>query len=302
VLDIVRRGRGGVVAARSEGSGPGPRAAPYTILRSIGEDGPKLARMEASVARLLQTCDPGLIVEPNRRVVAAVQPPMRVVRAAAWAVPAQSRRGVGSDPRRLRIRVRDTAGQPVPGARVLTLDAERDEELARTTNGYGIATFRLPARLVVLPRLRVEPPGAWHGVTRGQVDVAAGDIEVELRPVDVGATPDPLRRWAAKLAPDAGQGVRIAIVDTGVDTRHPDLVHVETTATEGLPDAGEAGVPHPHGTHVAGIIGARGQAFHGLAPQAALFGMRVTAWGSLATTAFDLGAAIEAAATDRDIT
>lgn len=197
--------------------------------------------------------------------------------------------------------MRDTAGQPVPGARVLVLDAERDEGLARTTNRHGVAPFSLPAGLAVLPRLRVEPPGAWHGVTRGEVAIAADDIEVEIRPVDVASTLDPVRRWAARLAADAGRGARIAVVDTGVDTRHPDLAHVETAATEGLPDAGEAGVPHPHATHVAGIIGARGQAFHGLAPGAALFSMRAAPWGSLSTTAFDLGAAIEAAATERDI-
>src|SRR5215472_6484571 len=40
---------------------------------------------------------------------------------------------------------------------------------------------------------------------------------------------------------------------------HSDLAHAATVATDGLPDAELAGVPHPHATHVAGIIGARGQ-------------------------------------------
>jgi subtilisin family serine protease len=304
VLEIVRRGRGRVQAAEAalEGSGHAPRAGAYEILRSIGDDGPKLARMEANIAGVLQNYDPGLIVEPNWRVVAAMRPPLRVVRAAAWAVPARSRGATGTVPRRLRVRVRDTSGQPVPGARVLALSAERDEGLARTTDRNGIATFNLPARLAVLPRLRVEPPGSWYGKVQSEVDIAGADnVEVELRPVDPAATADPLRRWAAKTSPDAGQGVRIAVVDTGVDARHPDLVHVETTATEGLADATETGVPHPHANHVAGIVGARGQAFHGLAPQATLTSMRVTAWGTLGTTAFDLGAGIQAAATDHDI-
>jgi subtilisin len=303
VLEIVKRGRGVAKAAQAalEESGHGPRAAPYAILRSIGEDGPKLARMEASIARLLQAFDPGLIVEPNRRVVAAVQPPMRVVRAAAWRAPARSHRDDDPGLRRLRVRVRNTAGQPVPGVRVLALDAGRDEGLARTTNQQGIATFSFPAQLAVLPRLRVDPPEGWHGVTRSEVNIAADDIEVEIRPVDTASALDPVRRWATKSAADAGQGARIAVVDTGVDARHPDLAHVETAATEGLPDTGETGVPHPHANHVAGVIGARGQAFHGLAPQAALFSMRAAPWGSLSTSAYDLGGAIEAAARDRDI-
>jgi subtilisin len=304
VLDIVRRGQGSVKAAATalESSGHGSRAAPYEILRSIGEDGPKLARMETAIARVLQSYDPELIVEPNWRVVAAVQPPLSVARSAAWVGRTTCRGAIVAGPRRLTVRVRDTTGRPVPGARVLALEAQRDEGLIARTNRSGVATLRWPASLDVLPRLRIEPPGSWHGLALREVDVTStGLVDVELRTVDPAATHDALCRWAAKLAPDSGRGVRIAVVDTGVDTRHPDLAHVATKATDGLDDAASDGLPHPHATHVAGIIGARGQLFHGLAPQATLLSVRVTAWGALKTTAFDLGAGIEAAATESDL-
>lgn len=304
VVDIVRRGDGAVRAAQAalRASGHEERAAPYEILRSIGEDGPKLARMEAGVARLLLGAFASeVIVERNWPVVAAVQQPMRVVRAAAWGVRARGGRDGTSGPRRFRVRVRDTVGQPVLGARVLVLDTSLTQGIARTTNRYGVATFDLPAELTVLPRLRVEPPGGWHGVTCDTVVIAANDLEVELRPVDVASTVDPVRRWAAGLPADAGQGARIAIIDTGVDTRHPDLAHVTTDVADGLADRDKAGDPHPHATHVAGIVGARGKTFRGLAPRAEMFSMRATPLGSLSTSAFDLGSAITASAVDHDV-
>jgi subtilisin len=304
VVEIVQRARGNVQAAAAAlaGAAHSRRAAPYEILRSLGEDGPKLVRMETAIARVLRKYDQELIVEPNWRVSAAVQPRRRVVRKADWAVPAGRHAAAKLGPeRRLTIRVRDTAGRSVPGARVLALDAERDEGLAATANHKGVAMLRLPAALGVLPRLYVEPAGPWHGVARYEVGIpAAGTVDITLRPADPADSRDALRGWAAKLPPDGGRGVRIAVVDTGVDTRQPDLAHVATAATDGLADACSVGVPHPHATHVAGVIGARGQAFHGLAPQATLLSMRVTPWGSLNTTALDLGAGIEAAATDGD--
>lgn len=62
VPDIGERGRVVAAGAAFNDSGSGPRGAPCTILRSIGENGPKLARMEASVARRLQADHPDLIL------------------------------------------------------------------------------------------------------------------------------------------------------------------------------------------------------------------------------------------------
>ncbi|MFX8856382.1 S8 family serine peptidase, partial [Acinetobacter baumannii] len=87
-----------------------------------------------------------------------------------------------------------------------------------------------------------------------------------------------LRRWAATVAADAGSGVRIALVDCGVDRRHADLAHVDCRAPDHLAAPAD-GVPHPHANHVAGIIGARGERFHGLAPAAELHSIRVTPLG-----------------------
>ena len=70
-----------------------------------------------------------------------------------------------------------------------------------------------------------------------------------------------------------GDGVRVAIVDTGVDTTHPDLSgRVRDTANEVDDDTAAFRHDH-HGTEVAGIIGAVGdnhQGIVGIAPKAVL--------------------------------
>lgn len=73
-----------------------------------------------------------------------------------------------------------------------------------------------------------------------------------------------------------GQGVEVAIVDTGVDTAHPDL-RGRIRAAQDMVGAGDGGASafarDPHGTEVAGIIAAAGNnrlGIVGMAPQSVL--------------------------------
>ena len=76
-----------------------------------------------------------------------------------------------------------------------------------------------------------------------------------------------------KLA--TGRGVRVAVVDSGVEARHPDLAG-QVVVNENFVDEGP--VPaEAHGTAVAGIIAARadnGLGIAGVAPQARLIALR----------------------------
>ncbi|MES2017487.1 MAG: S8 family serine peptidase [Pseudomonadota bacterium] len=96
-----------------------------------------------------------------------------------------------------------------------------------------------------------------------------------------------------------GRGVRIAIIDSGIDQYHPDLqgqVELRENFVDTSPDAVET-----HGTAVAGIIAARsgnGIGIAGIAPDARLLALRAC-WpdssGSTRCNSFTLGKALNAA-------
>jgi subtilisin family serine protease len=76
-----------------------------------------------------------------------------------------------------------------------------------------------------------------------------------------------------KLA--TGRGVKVAVVDSGVEVRHPDLAG-QVAVNENFVDE-RAPPAEAHGTAVAGIIAARadnGQGIAGIAPQARLLALR----------------------------
>jgi Subtilase family len=73
-----------------------------------------------------------------------------------------------------------------------------------------------------------------------------------------------------------GEGVKIAIVDTGVDARHPDLAGRIVKQIDFVED-GRPGARDRHGTAVAGVIAAvenNQQGIIGIAPAAQLYAMR----------------------------
>jgi subtilisin family serine protease len=103
----------------------------------------------------------------------------------------------------------------------------------------------------------------------------------------------PLR--ATSPADHAGSGVAVAVLDSGIDARHPFLTVHESASTCPEPK----GVPSRHGTHCAGIIASRSPDHPGIAPSVRLIDVKVaradgaTSPGWLAKgidAALDLGA------------
>ncbi|MDI6801266.1 MAG: S8 family serine peptidase [Thermodesulfovibrionales bacterium] len=80
-----------------------------------------------------------------------------------------------------------------------------------------------------------------------------------------------------------GSGVKVAILDTGVDTDHPDLainiIGCVTKVTHFKADAKNCEDANGHGTHVAGTVlanaGSDGLGIYGVAPEASLIAVKV---------------------------
>ncbi len=151
----------------------------------------------------------------------------------------------------------------------------------------------------VLPRLPYDEPNAFEDpvqppqtraqTTPGSHDDPAGALGVgsSLRSGPVGA-PKIGEQWALDQPSDqdvdaveawqvgTGSGAIVAVIDTGVDATHPDLVG---RVLDGR-DFGGAGTPATvdrvgHGTHVASIIAANGTNMAGIAPDAQILPLKV---------------------------
>ncbi|MDT0531844.1 type VII secretion-associated serine protease mycosin [Micromonospora sp. DSM 115977] len=125
-------------------------------------------------------------------------------------------------------------------------------------------------------------PAGWSASAPTAARAAPGCAS-PLAPVrPVSARPWPQQRYAPeRLAPLAtGAGVTVAVVDSGVDRRHPQLAGRVLDGTDLLDPGGDGSRDCAgHGTGVASIIAAAprdGTAFRGLAPGARILPVRVS--------------------------
>ncbi len=80
-----------------------------------------------------------------------------------------------------------------------------------------------------------------------------------------------------------GSGVKVAILDTGIDYTHPDLDDVYAGGHDFVDDDNDPKDENGHGTHCAGIVAAEdnGEGVIGVAPHASIYAVRVLdAYGS----------------------
>ncbi|MEB5452104.1 S8 family serine peptidase [Virgibacillus pantothenticus] len=104
-----------------------------------------------------------------------------------------------------------------------------------------------------------------------------------------------------------GKGVKVGVIDTGMDYNHPDLrtnyrsgydvVDLDDDPMETKP---EEGIPTLHGSHVAGIIAANGK-LKGVAPDAELYAYRALGPGGSGTSIQVIAAMEQAIKDDVDI-
>jgi subtilisin len=186
----------------------------------------------------------------------------------------------GYSKRTLDVVIRGSSG-PLPGVDVHAFwNGPAELSYAQTvTGGDGRASLEVPTGLTVT--LEVVPP-VDHWAVVAEVPSTQSDLELTCPLINLESKGlwwrDLVGGTSARL--HRGAGVRIGIVDSGVGP-HPALTHVKDGGAfgTGIVEArGNAEDLRGHGTHVAGVIGARGVGpirWEGLAPDAELFSCRV---------------------------
>jgi len=271
-----------------------PRAVPVRVLDSVREDGAKLVEMAPEHMLALRTAQPGLRVVPEifyRPAMAPRPMPKRTVMATRAARTTTT----------VTVSVTSRADKkPVAGAQVVAFtDFRNFEGVDGVTDAKGEVKLRLPSSARTIERLYVYPPrGAWS-VLKQRVRKRA-TIKVAVRPIDLAAD-DALRHFYGTTGLAVGKGVTVGIIDTGVGD-HPDLVvaggenTVQGERPESWRDNGAG-----HGTHVAGIVAARGRkgsGVRGLAPGVKLRSYRVFGKGKEIASNFAILKAIDRAVAD----
>ncbi len=112
---------------------------------------------------------------------------------------------------------------------------------------------------------------AWESLRGGAVDKVWLDgvrkVALDRSTKQIGAP----QAWQAGIT---GKGVKVAVLDTGVDENHPDLQGrqlAEKNFTESPDNTDEVG----HGTHVASTIASKGEQYPGVAPDAGILDGKV---------------------------
>jgi subtilisin len=270
------------------------------VVHSMHENGPKLVEMTQSSALALRAAKPGVRIVREKfyklaRFDLVEQRLSRATRGGALAAKSPS----AATSKVLTIRVVGKDSEPVEGARVAAFwDLKNnlgDDGITDKTGWVRLRVIGTVRRIYVRPRAHY-----WSKTLSNPRTSAKGELGVELTPIHVGDR-DALShfyRLGKTWSSDAGAKVRVAIIDGGVGP-HPDLnvaTGANLTEREPADRFGDNGLGH--GTHVAGIIGGRGDGksgFKGFAPAAALLSYRVCEKDDANVSSYALGRAIEAA-------
>jgi len=283
------------------------------VIDSVHEDGAKLVEMRAADVTKLRAAQPGLRVVPEVFYYPAVAPrpfpvaPPAGVKSAKPAKTAKATRGTkaakaAKTPSGTIVVtvVSKTAGTPVPRCTVVAFTDFANRRGAQgTTNAAGQAALNLGAASKKVERLYVYCDMGFWNALKTNVTLTSSTT-IKLVPIDLGFT-DVLRHFYGNASLTAGTGITVGVVDTGVSAE-PDLAiqgGFNAVAGEDPNDFGDNG--EGHGTHVAGIIAARGTpstGIRGLAPGVTLRSYRVFGKNAPSASNFDILKALDRAVAD----
>ena len=124
------------------------------------------------------------------------------------------------------------------------------------------------------------PPVAAALRSEAPVPALGEGVQVAAESPSAGKAPWGIQRVKAPAvwSRATGAGVKVAVIDTGVDGTHPDLAANYAGGYNAVEPGAEQKDDHGHGTHVAGTIagsGNEGKGALGVAPRARLYGIKV---------------------------
>jgi len=259
----------GLTVGTSVRPAAGRVSAPMRVIDSVREDGAKLVEMAPDDVVLLRAVQPGLRVVPE----VLYQPAVQVV--FAEHKPATRGRGIRSV--ELTVNARGS-GKPVKDVFVVAFtDFAARQGAQGTTSARGKVTLKIPSGIGRFDRIYAFPElGHWGALKKG---VRISDsMTLALTPIDP-TFEDCVRHFYGIAGGGDGSQVKVGVIDSGVELNHPDLLVAGGECTIPGEDPSSFGaLGGPHGSHVAGIIGARGSApsgIRGVAPGTTLFSYRV---------------------------
>ncbi len=283
----------GMVSPHAFGMGKVPPRK-MRVLDSIHEDGPKLVELLPDEAVTLRAHQPSVKLVPVVYYRPAVAP--------RFIIESRPKAAAGRAAVRIKLKVvSKNDATPISGAGVMVfIDFEKGIGDQGITNSKGEVSLSLGGSSKKLQRLYVYPEKGFWGYLKKNIAVTFG-MTIGLDPLDLSYT-DSLRYLYGNSPDDSGSGVKVAVIDTGIDTTHPDL-HVDggmnTVLGEDPNDFGPNS--SSHGTHVAGIIAGRGKppsGLRGLAPAVKLRSYRVFGKNAKRASNYDIIKAIDQAVAD----
>ncbi|RIV24927.1 peptidase S8/S53 subtilisin kexin sedolisin [Fibrisoma montanum] len=262
------------------------------VLDTTGTTGAKLIRLAESELPELRAQLPGLRIVPE-----VFYFPQR------WRYEVRRKPTPLANQPQVTIRIRLTearTNRPVAGAIVVAFtDFEQREGEQATSDAQGVVRFRSVGNRK-LEQFFVYPKAGLWSLWRKNITLKNNDV-LQLQPVKLDV-PD-AKGFFYPMVPEgepAGRGVKVGVIDTGTGP-HPDLVIAGGASTVTGDEPTDFADVDEHGTHVAGIIAARGTpptGVRGVAPEVDLYVYRVFGRGSEGASNFAIIKAIEQAVAD----
>lgn len=230
------------------------------IIDSIHEDGAKLVEMQKDEVLALKAASPGLKIIP----LSWFQPQVVKLRL-------QKHAKVQSGASKLILKIVDKkTGDPIAGAEVIAFtDYLEGAGADGKTSKTGEVKLDFSSKQKKIEVLMIYPKHSYWSLCQKDVVIINGDT-IELSRIEDNYQ-DCVNHFYGKLPKGSGEGVKVAVIDTGCGP-HPDLVVKggENTTGEASNDFLDNG--DMHGTHVAGIIAGQKR---GIAKDVDLYSYRV---------------------------